>query len=172
MLRFLGGIMIVSGCLGMGLWYRGRFVGRLQALRLLQRIQELLISEIRYGRATLPECCRQIAGRLPNPYKQYLLHIYDKMQENTGVIFGQVFSEYMGTCLEQLPIKEEDRKNFLCVFSDQGFQDEGMQIRSIEQSKELLEHTISKLEAENSEKCRMAVGLGAMSGLLIVIVLL
>ena len=172
MLRFLGGIMILGGCLGMGLWYRGRFVGRLRTLRLLQRIQELLISEIRYGRATLPECCLQIAGRLPEPYRQYLIHIYDKMQENTGVIFGQVFSEYMGACLEELPVTGEDRKIFLTVFTEQGFQDEGMQIRSIEQSKELLEHTIEKLEAENNEKCRMAVGLGAMSGLLIVIVLL
>lgn len=165
-------MMIVGGCLGMGLWYRGRFVGRLETLRQLQRIQELLISEIRYGRATLPECCQQIARRLPNPYKQYLLHIYDKMQENTGVIFGQVFLECMGACLEELPLTKEDRKNFLSLFTEHGFQDEGMQIRSIEQSKELLEHTIGRLEGENNEKCRMAVGLGAMSGLLILIVLL
>lgn len=156
----------------MGLWYRAGFIGRLQALRHLQRIQELLISEIRYGRSTLPECCRQIAGRIPNPYKEYLIHVYNKMQENTGVIFGQVFNEYMESCLWELPITKEDRKNFLSVFAEQGFQDEGMQIRSIEQSKELLEHTIERLEAENNEKCRMAVGLGAMSGLLILIVLL
>ena len=147
-------------------------MGRLQTLRLLQRIQEMLISEIRYGRATLPECCQQIAVRLPEPYRQCLGRIYNKMQENTGVIFGEVFSEYMGACLQELPLAEEDRNNFLNVFTENGFQDEGMQIRNIEQSKELLEYTIGRLERENNEKCRMAVGLGAMSGLLILIVLL
>ena len=94
------------------------------------------------------------------------------MQENTGVIFGEVFSEDMGACLQELPLTQEDKNNFLNIFSDKGFRDEGMQIRNIEQSKELMEHTIARLEKENNEKCRMAVGLGAMSGLLILIVLL
>ena len=46
-----------------------------------------------------------------------------------------------------------------------------MQLRVIEQSTELLESTVEKLEKENAEKCRMAVGLGAMGGLLLILVL-
>lgn len=78
----------------------------------------------------------------------------------------------MEECLKGLPLIGEDKLNFLTLFSDNGFEDEGMQIRSIEQSKELLQQTIGRLEKENAEKCRMAVGLGAMSGLLLVIILL
>lgn len=141
-------------------------------MRNLQRIQELLVSEIRYGKATLPECCSHIAERVSEPYKSGFVHIYERMRDNRGEMFGQVFQEVMGECLKGLPLTEEDTKQFLSLFSDNGFEDEEMQIRSIEQSKELLQQTSGRLEKENAEKCRMAVGLGAMGGLLIVIILL
>jgi len=67
---------------------------------------------------------------------------------------------------------KEDRNRILSLFGEHGFEEEKMQIRRIEQSKELLEGTIGRLERENAEKCKMAVGLGAMSGLLLLIILL
>lgn len=141
-------------------------------MRNLQRILEMLVSEIRYGKATLPECCGHIAKRLQEPYSSCFSRIYDSMLENTGMVFGQVFRENMQECLDKLPLAKEDRKCFLSLFGENGFEEESMQIRSIEQSKELLQHTIARLEGENTEKCRMAVGLGAMSGLLLVILLI
>lgn len=163
--------MIVGGCLGMGLWYKQFFVGRLEALRNLQRILEMLISEIRYGKATLPECCGQIAGRLQEPYGNCFGQIYNRMAENTGVMFGQVFREEMEGCMKGLPLLQEDKNYFLDLFSENGFGDENMQIRSIEQCREMMMGVSKRLERENTEKCRMAVGLGAMSGLLLVIIL-
>lgn len=131
----------------------------------------MLVSEIRYGKSTLPECCNQIAGRLTEPYNNCFERIYDRMRENSGVIFGQVFREEMQGCLDKLPITEVDKKQFLSLISDKGYEDENMQIRTIEQSKEQLQHTIVELERENAEKCKMAVGLGAMSGLLLLVIL-
>lgn len=145
-------------------------IGRLNSLRELQRIQELLVGEIRYGKATLPECCLHIAKRLPQPYRQSLFDIYNRMRENTGEGFASVFTQEMEGCLVKLPLTCEDRKIFLSLFSEGGFGENGMQIRTIEQSRELLQHTVDRLEQENREKCRMAVGLGAMSGLLLLII--
>jgi len=161
----------MSGCLGMGLWYKQFFVGRQEALQNLQRILEMLISEIRYGKATLPECCRQIAGHLSQPYSSCFEQIYNRMAENSGMMFAQVFGEEMEKCLGELPLVQADKKCFLELFSENGFGDERMQIRRIEQCKEMLESASQRLERENAEKCRMAVGLGAMSGLLLVIIL-
>lgn len=137
----------------------------------MQRILELLIGEIKYGRATLPECCFHIAKRLKEPYKSSLNGIYARMLENTGVMFAHVFREHMKECLDKLPLSADDRKSFLTLFGENEFEDESMQIRSIEQCRELLQHTVSRLEKENMEKCRMAVGLGAMGGLLLIIIL-
>lgn len=162
----------MGGCLGMGLWYKQFFMGRLEALGSLQRILEMLISEIRYGRATLPECCGQIAGRMQEPYSSCFEQIYNRMAENTGVMFGQVFREEMEQCMKGLPLAQQDKKCFLDLFVENGFEDERMQIRSIEQCREMLMNVSQRLERENAEKCRMAVGLGAMGGLLLVIILI
>ena len=40
--RILGAVMIISGSLGLGLWYRQQFISRLQTLRELEGILELL----------------------------------------------------------------------------------------------------------------------------------
>jgi hypothetical protein len=53
-----------------------------------------------------------------------------------------------------------------------GFEDGRMQLRTIDRSRELLLKTAGGLEKENAEKCRLAVGLGAMSGLLLILILL
>lgn len=171
MVRILGGCMIFSGCLGLGLWYRSRLQGRTRALRSLGDILELLAGEIRYGRATLPECCSHAVGFLPAFFAEAFRKIGSRMEENTGASFGEIFREEMGGILEELPLEEEDRKNFLRFTSQTGFMDGQMQLRAIEQSLELLRGTWEKLEQENTEKCKMAVGLGALGGLLLILVL-
>lgn len=172
MLRIMGGIMIVSGCTGLGLWYRQQFLYRLKSLRKLDGILELFMSEIRYGKATLPECCRRLSEHLPEPYGSCFRDIFLKMQENTGESFGEVFQRYMKKCLSSLPLTKEDEETFLHFTKDSSFAEGKMQLRAIEQSRELLGEVISQLQKEIGEKCRMAVGLGAMSGLLLLIVLL
>lgn len=161
----------MSGCLGLGMWYRQQFISRLHILRSLLCILEMLISEIQYGKATLPECCKRVGERQKEPFRSTFFQIYEIMSQNTGECFPQVFCKEMEDCLIKLPITGEDREAFLSFAKGQSFGDGRMQIRTIERSKELLELTVSKLEKENTEKCRMAVGLGAMSGLLLVIIL-
>lgn len=132
----------------------------------------MLMSEIRYGKTTLPECCRHIGERLPDPVGKSFGQIYKTMQENGGESFTDVFCENMEKCLAGLPITGQDREDFLSFAMGQSFEDGCMQLRTIERSKELLQATAERLEKENAEKCRMAVGLGAMSGLLLVVILL
>lgn len=171
MLKGIGACFIFAGCLGLGIWYRGQLTGRVRALRLLKSILELLSSEVRYGRATLPECCRHTADQLQPPFSDALREVDERMRENTGATFAEVFEQCMEDPLKTLPLKEADRGNFLQFVSESGFTDRQMQLRVLERSGELLEGTVESLERENAEKCRMAVGLGAMGGLLLILVL-
>ncbi len=171
MIRLIGGCMILSGCFGLGIWYREQFVGRLKMLGELQKLLELLAAEIRYGRATLPECCRNTGKYLQEPFSGILTAISERMDRNFGDSFGEVFREEMLPQLKKMPLKEEDVENFLRFTNQSGFADGQMQVRTLEQSMELLHGTEEKLQQENAEKCRMAVGLGAMSGLLLILIL-
>lgn len=132
----------------------------------------MLMSEIRYGKTPLPECCKRIGERQPEPIGGAFLQIYRCMQEKPGESFTGVFCEIMEECLQNLPITKQDKEDFLTFAVGQSYEDGSMQLRTIERSKELLEVTVRRLEKENTEKCRMAVGLGAMSGLLLVVILL
>ena len=171
MVRIVGMCVIFTGCLGLGLWYRYQFGARIKALRVLEHILELLASEVRYGRAALPECCSHIAGGLSEDFRAAFLEVGRRMEENLGASFGEVFGEEMEKVLERLPLSSEDRAHFLGFAARTGYSDSQMQMREIEQSRELLRDTRKKLETENAEKCRMAVGLGAMGGLLVILVL-
>ena len=123
------------------------------------------MSEIRYGKSTLPECCLHLAARLGEPYAQAFRDVFEEMQENTGAGFSEVFCRHMEECLAALPVKKEDGENFLRFISKSSYADEGMQLRTMEMSRELLAGAIERVERENEEKCRLAVGLGAMSGM-------
>lgn len=171
-MRLVGALLILVGCTGLGLWYKEQFLGRLRALRTLTAILEMLMSEIRYGKATLSECCREVAARVEEPYKSVLMGVYQECNNATSASFGEIFVEMMERCFAQLPLKREDREIFLSPFKGQGFQDGQMQIKSLEQSLYRLNDMIRIQNEEQREKCRMSVGLGVMSGLLLVIVMM
>ncbi len=171
MVKVLGCCMIFSGCLGMGMWYRNQMNGRLRALRSLRNILELLAGEVRYGRDTLPECCGHIARYLSPPYDGAFRKIGGRMEENTGFSFGEIFREELDSILKELPLKGVDRECFLDFTRQAGFADSQMQLRMIEQGVERLGAIECRLEKENGEKARMAVGLGAMGGLMLILIL-
>ena len=54
MLKGIGAVFVLAGCLGIGLWYKCQFEGRIRMLKELDRSLELLCGEIDYGRGTLP----------------------------------------------------------------------------------------------------------------------
>lgn len=170
-MKLLGAGMILSGCLGLGLWYKGQFAGRIKALHCLGNMLELLAGEVRYGRCTLPECCIHVSQYLEEPFANAFCRIGERMAENTGNSFGEVFREETGAGLEALPLKEQDREVFLYFAHQTGFSDGQMQLRTLEQCRDRLRQTEEKLEKENAEKSRMAVGLGALSGLLLLLIL-
>lgn len=171
MVRILGSCMIFSGCMGLGMWYFSQMKGRIRALGSLENILGLLASEVGYGRAALPECCAHAARHSPSPFREAFLTVSRRMEENTGESFGETFREEMGKVLAGLPLEAQDREDFLRFAEQTGFADGRLQLRAIEQGMEKLCGTREGLEGEVVEKGRMAVGLGAMGGLLLILVL-
>lgn len=139
---------------------------------MLSELLELLESGIRYGRETLPECCERAADRAPAKIGQAFQRVSARMQENAGEGFPKVFTEELMSALEGLPLKEEDRQEFLRFAGSGSYADGQMQLRVLEQSREQLVKRRETLERESGDRCRMAVSLGVMSGLFLLLVLL
>jgi stage III sporulation protein AB len=133
---------------------------------------EMMMSEIRYSKSTLPECCGRLAERLEDPYGEAFDRIKEVMRENRGESFRDVFREEMESCLGKIPIKQQEKELFLEFAAESGFTEGKMQLRAIGQYQDRLKGIIEVAEREVAEKSRMAMGLGAMSGLLLVLILI
>lgn len=172
MLRVMGSIMVMAGCLGLGVWYRCQLKERLYHLRCMGNILEMMMSEVRYSKASLPECCLKLSSRLDEPYRSAFADVCHYMEENTGEGFAQVFRSRMEECLGSVNVGGEEKDIFLQFASLSGYEDGHMQLSAMEQYRELLDDLTKRLESEIREKSRMALGLGVMGGLLLVIILL
>lgn len=170
-MRLAGAVMIFAGCLGMGLLYRERLHGRIRALQKLEYVLELLNSEIRYGRSTLPECCLRVGEQLDDPLGRALIGVWQESQEQDGISFPQLFTENMERVMREMPLTDADRTTFLQFIPPQGFADGQMQQRAAQVCGQRLEKTKERLERDSLEKSRIAVGLGAMGGLLLILIL-
>ena len=98
--------------------------------------------------------------------------VYREYAEAGGTGFLEIAGESFRRQLEALPLKKEEIDQFLIFAGKEGYADETMQIRAMELSKEGLERTATAQQREITQKCRLAVGLGAMSGMFLVILLL
>ncbi len=172
MIRLLGGTLVILGCTALGIWHREQFGLRIQGLHTLEALLEMMMSQVRYHKATLPECCLLISPRMPSPYREALRSVYEEAADVDGGEFGPIFSEKMKECLERTPLGREEKELFLQFASCCGYQDAGMQLRSMEQYREQVDALAARLEGELRPKSRMAMGLGVMSGILLVILLL
>lgn len=120
----------------------------------------------------MPECCRVLAERVDEPYRTGLRNVYENYKQGEQTGFPGVFCERMEACLQELPLKKEDKELFFRPFKEQGFRDGTMQLKCFEQGLAGIYSGIDRLEKELRGKCNMAVGLGALSGLLVLIILL
>lgn len=169
MLKGIGAVFVLAGCLGIGLWYKCQFEGRIRMLKELDRSLELLCGEIDYGRGTLPESCMAIARRLQEPLRSAFLHMGEKRPD--GESFGEVFRKNLEPVLDQSPLTVPDKEIFFRCLSDQGVWDGRMQQKTIDRSRRELAETVERLEREAIQRGRMYLGLGAMSGVVIILVL-
>ena len=170
-MQMLGAGLILTGCLGLGLWYRQQMVQRLHLTRALICILEQWISEIRYSRCTLPECCRQIGRQRADRLGEICDNVYREYEEAEDIGFLELAVISFRRQLQTLPLKKEEVEAFLLFLGKEGYTEETMQIRAMELSRQRLEQTAEAQQREIASKCRLSVGLGAMSGMLILLLL-
>lgn len=170
--RLVGFGLILSGCCGLGIWYRNQFKLEIENLKTMCHILSLLAGQVRFGANILAVCCNEIAERVDEPFRGCLQSIYDRSCRNDGNDFGQVCKECFENGLKKLVVGNEEKALFIGCFVKSGFEEERQQLHYIEQVREELENYLHTHTQELSNKCKMALSLGTMSGILLVILFL
>ncbi len=171
-MRFVGAGMIVIGFLGLGIKIRQEFIFRLKTVRKFVEILEFLDGEIRFYKATLSECCREVSGMLEDPWRCCFANIAVRAEERCGIDFTSIYREEMGECMSGMPLDGETRELLLRLFDNHYAGDPLMRQQVVGRNKALLERRADLLAEEVREKSRMAVGLCAVSGILLVVILM
>lgn len=169
MLRLLGFGLVLTGCVGLGLWYSFRFRQEIQNLKSMCYVLKLLEGQVSYGCNTLAVSCMEIAERVEEPFKGCLTEIYHNACRNDGKAFGQVCRESFSRRLKKLMVGNKEKQIFMNCFIQSGFEEEKQQSRSIQQERAELEERLQGLNKEIESKCRLSVSLGTMGGILLVI---
>lgn len=172
MLKLIGAFMVIFGCSNIGFYYRRELREGLHHMRILRQILEMMMREIRYNKSTLPECCRQVGKNVEEPYDEVLAQIYRLMSSQSGYCFSECWQQEMGKCLSGLPISGKEKQMALGLASCGSLNDCDMQIRAIEQYRDMIECAVRRREETLHRQGKMAAGLGIMSGLLLVVILI
>ncbi len=115
MLRLFGAILIFAGCTALGKFYRTRYYESIRLLKTMEKILDLFISEVRYGKSTLHECLFMIAEKTEEPFRGTLLSAGKLLQKEDGRDFSACWEEAFAVLLQKLPLTKEERKlPFLC----------------------------------------------------------
>ena len=172
MLRLVGVLLLMAGSIGLGWSIKEKWKASLEVLYQMRQIFEMLQNEIAYSRASLPEACGRIGGRVEEPYRGAFISIRHEMLANRGLPFFTIWKEEMEECMKKLPVAGTDRKVFLDFGSCIGYLDGEMQAEAVEQHIHKLNISIEKMEKDMWNKYKVIMSLSIMGGLMLAIMLL
>lgn len=172
MLKLAGIILLMMGCVGLGVSKVSEEKRRINELRAIRRVIFRIQSEMAYGKRTLPEICLILSKCTEDTYKQAFLEIYNKFKENDGSILEDIWKAKLEKCMKELPLKEDEKAVLIRLPEHLGILDETIQAKNIGQSLDMIEERIKNAEHEYEGKSRVIMSISVMTGLFLIILLL
>ena len=96
MLKLVGSLCILAGCIGWGAGRIGEEKSRIRHLQEWIRIIRRIQNEIAYGKRTLPEICLLLSESCPEPYRECFGAIYEQAGRQEGEGLEQ--RKYLSAC--------------------------------------------------------------------------
>lgn len=172
MLKAIGAVLVIASCSAIGLKMSGDLKTRMNQLVLLKRMLLMLRGEIRYAKTPLPEAFDSIGKRIGNCFGEFLTGLAQKLTEQSGQPFQQLWKEAVDDNLTETKLAHEDKEQLKNMGENLGYLDSDMQINTIDLQVEQLELQLQRLEKGISGKTRVYNCLGVFCGILIAILLL
>lgn len=171
-LKWIGAAMVVGGSSAMGFYCGGQLRRRLGQLRAVRQILYMLKGEIRYSAAALPEAFFGIAGKAPQPFREFLEQVAGRLHALDGECLEQVWRQELRGVRKRISLSPEEIREWESLGSRLGYLDRTMQLQMIDLFLEQWEEKVRLLERECGKTCRLYQYLGVLAGLLLTVVLL
>ncbi|MBO5072730.1 MAG: stage III sporulation protein AB [Eubacterium sp.] len=170
-MKMLGMLMVMSGCIGAGLWYSFIYNRKWRNLKDCQKAVLILRNEIVYGRTPLPEAFAQMADRTNGSVARFFDTVAQRLEEGGGRL-----EEIWGTALQEIltsqEMGKEDQKELEGLGNTLGYLDTQLQVQALELYEKRLEGSLQNWEREKEKKTRLYPVLGTMGGALICLIIM
>ena len=164
-------LMILSGCMGAGIWYSQLCIRKWRNLQNCQKALMILRNEIIYGRTPLPVAFAQMAGRTSGSVSVFFHTVSRRLEEGGGRL-EDIWTASLQEILTASEMRQEDRQELAGLGNTLGYLDARMQVQALELYEKRLEGSLLAWEQEKEKKARLYPVLGTMGGALICLIIM
>lgn len=172
MLKAVGSLCILIGCIGWGSNKIGEERSRIRHLQELIRIIRRIQNEISYGKHTLPEICLILSEYCQAPYRECFRSVYERTGRQDDVCLEQIWAQELAQCLQKVHLQKEEKEILEDLPQNLGIQEEKYQAESMGQSVDFLVRRCRQAEDAYENKSRVIFSLSILAGVFLAILLL
>ena len=172
MLRFLGGILIITATTGAGILYGMELQEYLEKLLYIRHIIYMIKGELEYSSAPLSEVFGRISARVREPYRQWLGAMEKQVENREEDAFLKIWMRSVDKYLKELHLKSEHSIQLKELGTYLGQTDGASESRNLQLYLGRLELEIEKVREGMASKKRIGNCLGVMGGIFLVVLLI
>ena len=143
--------MVILAGSGWGMLQAAKIEECYRQMRYLRKLIFRIRSEIRYSRRVLPEAFLSVGSEAQEPYKMWLLSLYERLENRQGTSLAGIWEEETRTHLPVIGIP---------------------QVRTLDLYLEQMEQKMEDMRTEQKEKIRLYQCIGVTGGVFLAIILL
>ena len=166
MYKWIGSILILIACTGMGYGRSHEMQHHLIELEELKKICCLLKSELEYTRAPFAEVFDKIGKRTIEPFQTWLLRLSNRLHEKGTGTFWEIWSDSIAIDLQGSRLKIEEIEELRGIGKNLEY------VESLELYIQQLEYNIQNTREDYQSKKKLCQSMGIMGGIFLVTLLL
>ena len=172
MLRFIGGILIITATTGAGILYGMELQEYLEKLLYIRHIIYMIKGELEYSQAPLSEAFGRISVRVREPYRRWLSAMEKQVENREEDAFLKIWMRSVDKYLKELHLKSEHSIQLKELGTYLGQTDGASESRNLQLYLGRLELEIEKVREGMAAKKRIGNCLVVMGGIFLVVLLI
>jgi stage III sporulation protein AB len=168
-LKILGAVIVFCATMTAGFYYGGLDSLRARDLMELKKALSILRAEIEFAKTPLAEVLTSIGRRVRQPIGDMFTLLLDEIDVNRGGDVAEMWERCVRSAARISYLKDEDIEQLTSFGKTLGYLDSGMQIAGISILNDYINDKVSALNKSGSKNKRMYQSLGALCGLLAIV---
>jgi len=168
-MKLLGAILVMTASCGIGFLCAGEITKRKKELEEQYTLMRLILGDIRYMRATLPEAINKAIIRHQGSYAEFLRTTADMLAEAPGISLSDIWKRAVGKSLQQSSLNESDKQMLKSFGESLSVADRENVMLCFEQYISELKEEINDISRVAGTKIKLYRSLGVLAGVFIVV---